>query len=195
MRRRAPHATRSGRPQPSRSSTPSPPACSSRRQSSRSSTAPLSAFRSVVFRALLHHVALRAAVAPVCGGSSCVISPATVLRAIHAEGSRVSQPLGTHRLWRPRRPRVSQPAWAAWRVGRAGRPGSGRENFVAQRRGGSRGTRPRVLGAATSWRDAGISSAGDAGGQGEMIGARGWRSQPPRRLRRDRARLEAHRRG
>jgi hypothetical protein len=51
---------------------------------------------------------------------------------------RVSQPLGTQRLWRPHGPRVSQPRGPRERDGRAGRTGSGREHFRARRRGGPR---------------------------------------------------------
>jgi hypothetical protein len=75
--------------------------------------------------------------------------------AIHAEAARVAT------------------AWDAERVGRAGRTGSGREHFRARRRGGPRGTRPCVSGMAGSWRDAGISSAGDAGEGEGASSARG----------------------
>jgi hypothetical protein len=50
-------------------------------------------------------------------------------------------------------------ARAAWRDGSAGRTGSGRENFRAGRRQGSRRTQPRGSHSATSSRDAGISPA------------------------------------
>ncbi len=109
--------------------------------------------------------------------------------AVRADGSRVSQPLGTQRLWRPHRPRVLQPhgprsatagqaaravaasisaSASSWRtaMGAAVRVGGQR------RRGGTRGAHPRGTrargeGAATSWRDAGSSPAGDAGGDGQ----------------------------
>jgi hypothetical protein len=58
-------------------------------------------------------------------------------------------------------------ARVAWRDDTAGRTGSGRENFSKRDAVEERDERGRACrGAATSWRDAGISSAGDAGGGG-----------------------------
>jgi hypothetical protein len=121
---------RSTRPLPTRSST-----------ASRSTTS-----WPVAIRAFLHHAALRAAVAPVCGGSSCIISAcdgtardpckrlACVATAWDAEA------LATSRAgW------VAS-AWVAWRDGRMGRMGISREHSSERRRGGSRGTRPCVSG-------------------------------------------------
>jgi hypothetical protein len=64
-----------------------------------------------------------------------------------------------HAARRGGRTRGTRPGGARRRTERADRTHRGRENFRERRRGEPRWTRPRVLRRASSWRDAGISSA------------------------------------
>jgi hypothetical protein len=104
----------------------------------RSSTAPLSTFRSAAFRALFSSVAPRAAIA---AGAWRAHRASSRLRRDCArsmqEAARVATAWDAEALATARAARAAS-AWAAWRDGRAGRTGSGRENFRARRRGGPR---------------------------------------------------------